>query len=209
MLKKLFKRVAPQSLIDLSKTIYAKKQYNDWINAGCPVPPPHIVKRKTVSEYQAKYGYKIFIETGTLAGDMVEAQKRSFEKIYSVELGPELHKNAKNRFRNDKHVEIVLGDSSKMLPIILKKVNEPAIFWLDAHYSGGSTAKGDKNCPIYGEIDAIFANKEIHHVLLIDDARSFVGVGDYPTIEELTAYIKEKNASYEIELKDDIIRFVG
>jgi hypothetical protein len=43
--------------------------------------------------------------------------------------------------------------------------------------------------------------------LLIDDARCFNGEGDYPTINELKGYIKDKNENYKLEVKDDIICF--
>jgi hypothetical protein len=47
----------------------------------------------------------------------------------------------------------------------------------------------------------------LNHVLLIDDARLFVDEDDYPTIEKLTKYVKNKNNNYQVEVKDDIIRF--
>ena len=45
------------------------------------------------------------------------------------------------------------------------------------------------------------------YILLIDDARFFNGTGDYPTIENLTSYIKGKDNRYNVEVKDDIIRY--
>jgi hypothetical protein len=47
-----------------------------------------------------------------------------------------------------------------VLPLIIKDLNEPAIFWLDGHYSSGITAKGDKICPIFEELDSIFNNSK-------------------------------------------------
>ena len=88
------------------------------------------------------------------------------------------------------------------------KINEPAIFWLDGHYSAGITARGDKDCPIFEELDAIFDKNNFEHILLIDDARLFIGEGDYPTIEELTNYIRIKKKKYRVNVKHDIIRYV-
>jgi hypothetical protein len=169
---------------------------------------PHLVKQNTIKEYQQKYGYTTLVETGTYLGDMVEAQKTRFKKIISIELGVDLFEKAKERFNNDKNVLIVQGDSGKVLPIILKDINEPAIFWLDGHYSGGVTAKGDKECPIFEELDAILNNKRFNHILLIDDARCFIGDGDYPSIKKLTEFIRSKNDKYQVEVKHDIIRYV-
>lgn len=185
-----------------------KRQVEKWKKNGCPAPPPHFIKQSTIAEYQQKYGCEILVETGTYRGDMVEAQKKRFKKVISIELGVELHRKAQKRFRNDKNVVLVQGDSGKMLSTIMKDINEPVLFWLDGHYSEWVTAKGDKDVPIYEELDAIFADKNFNHVLLIDDARTFNGEGDYPTVEKLGEYIKTKNPKYTIEVKYDIIRSV-
>lgn len=202
------KFLVPQSALLLWRDIKDGKKEKKWKEEGCPAPPPHSVKVKTIAEYQKKLGYDLLIETGTFMGEMVEAQKRRFAKVFSVELGEDLFKNAQEKFKKDTNVTIVQGDSGKILPQILKDVNEPAIFWLDGHYSSGVTAKGEKECPIFEELDAIFNSKKINHALLIDDARHFVGEGDYPTIDELTNYIKKKNQAYQVEVKNDIIRYI-
>jgi hypothetical protein len=44
------------------------------------------------------------------------------------------------------------------------------MFWLDRHYSGGFTAKGEKDCPIIEELDAISNGSHLKHSILIDDA---------------------------------------
>lgn len=82
------------------------------------------------------------------------------------------------------------------------------IFWLDRLYSDGISAKGDKEYPIFEELDAIFNYKNLEHILLFDDAKCLIGKGDYPTIEKLTDYIKGKSEKYQVEVKHDIIRFV-
>jgi hypothetical protein len=166
----------------------------------------HIIKQNTIREYQQKFGYRILVETGTFFGDMVEAQKKRFDKIISIELGVYLFERALKRFNKDNNVTIIQGDSGKVLPKILKDINEPVIFWLDGHYSGGITKKGDKNCPIFEELDAIFNGKKFNHVLLIDDARCFTGVDGFPSLAELTRYVKSKSRNYQIEIKDDILR---
>ncbi len=79
---------------------------------------------------------------------------------------------------------------------------------MDGHYSAGTTAKGEKDCPIFEELNAILDSKNFNHILLIDDARCFIGKGDYPTIDQLTEYIKSKNEDYKVEVKHDIIRYV-
>lgn len=208
MIKKKLRPFVPQILLNALRNRQNRKLYTEWQKNGCPVPPPHLVKQMTIREYQQKYKYSILVETGTYLGDMVEAQKRIFKTVISIELGVDLFENAAIRFKNDNNVKLFQGDSGKVLPRILKDIDEPAIFWFDGHYSAGITAKGDKECPIFEEIDAVLNSKRFNHILLIDDARCFNGKGDYPTTEKLTEYIRSKNEKYQVEVKNDIIRYV-
>jgi len=189
------------------KNIKGKAQFKKWEKDGKPVPPPHVAKQSIIREYRKKTGNDILIETGTFLGDMVEAQKSYFRKIISIELSMELYEKAKKRFRKNKHVEIIQGDSGKVLKNIVSQLNKPAIFWLDGHYSSGKTARGDKDCPIFEELSTIFSLEDLSHVILIDDARHFNGEGDYPTIQELVNFVKSKNINYNYLVTDDVIRF--
>jgi len=179
-----------------------------WKRKGCPVPPPHQVKQMVIEEYQKQYGCSVLVETGTYLGDMVEAQENNFKRIISIELDQHLYERAKHNFRKKSHITIYQGDSSKILPQIMPTITENALFWLDGHYSEGFTAKGDKETPIYEELEVIFQDSTHDHILLIDDARLFTGQRDYPTIEELSDCIRGQNKDYIIEVKDDIIRAV-
>lgn len=205
--KEIIRPFVPQFVLKEWKKRRENKELTEWQEIGCPSPPPHLVKQITIGEYQQKYNYTTLVETGTYMGAMVEAQKARFNKIISIELAVDLYEKAKERFRHTKNVLILQGDSGKVLPKILKEIREPLIFWLDGHYSSGETAKGEKDCPIFEELDAIFNGANLNHVLLIDDARCFDGAGDYPTIEKLTEYILGKNEKYRVEVKHDIIRY--
>ena len=56
------------------------------------------------------------------------------------------------------------------------------------------------------ELKVVFDILKQDVVLLIDDARNFVGKNGYPTMEELKNYIKAKKPNYVFECKEDIIR---
>jgi hypothetical protein len=205
--QKVIFKFTPQCVINKNRMLNEYVVFNDWLRNDCQGLPPHVFKQNTILEFQKKSGFDTLVETGTYLGDMVEAQKKFFKKIYSIELSTKLYGMAKKRFKKDANVEIVQGDSGRMLSSIVSKLDKPAIFWLDGHYSAGITAKGDKDCPIFEELDAIFKGKIKNHVLLIDDAHCFVGKGDYPTIEELTKYVVGKNSTYSMEVKKGIISF--
>lgn len=177
----------------------------DWEKNGRPSPPPHIIKQLAIVKFQQKSKYTCLIETGTFLGDMIEAQKDRFEQLYSIELSKSLYLKAQNRFKHLKRIKILNGDSGAVLVSLMNEVKKPSIFWLDGHYSGGFTAKGEKDCPILEELDAIFSGSNFQHIILIDDARLFVGKNAYPTIQELRNYLSLKALNYKLEIEDDII----
>ncbi len=176
-----------------------------WEKEGKPVPPPHVLKQTTIISFQKQFGINLLVETGTYLGDMIAALKNHFTKLISIELSQELYQAALKRFKKDKHVTLVHGDSGVALQDLVTKINEPAIFWLDGHYSGGITAMGKTVCPIFDELTAIFKS-EYHHILLIDDARLFDGTNDYPTLEQLISFIKSKKSNSKVTVMNDIIR---
>jgi hypothetical protein len=182
-------------------------QVLNWRLKGKPLPPPHFIKQKTILDFARRYNANVFVETGTLYGDMIEAMRTHFDKLYSIELSKEFHKNAVERFKNYPHIEIVNGDSSTEIKTVLKKINnETILFWLDSHYSGGNTAKGEKDTPIIEELGHIFNSSKLKHVIIIDDARLFGTDPAYPSIEELRKYVFSKDKNLNFMVKDDTIR---
>ena len=182
------------------------KELVKWERKGKPVPPPHIIKQRTLQTYSMRYGLKILVETGTYYGDMIEAMKQVFDRIHSIELCQELYENAKKRFKGVRHIELIHGDSGVELMNLMNKINKPALFWLDGHYSAGVTARGEKDTPIFEELHHILNAPDIGHVIIIDDARLFGSDPAYPSIEELKDFIKSKRQNLEIVVQDDIIR---
>ena len=187
--------------------LYAAKnrEIAEWKAKGCPVPPPHAIKQQTLIEYAKKYELHTLIETGTYYGEMVEAMKDTFDHIYSIELGDVLYENARSRFAGLDHIEIIHGDSGEELANILNKIDSPVLFWLDGHYSEGTTVKGKVDTPIREELMGILNAPDIGHVIIIDDARCFGTDPAYPSIAELTELIASKR-NIAIHIKNDSIR---
>jgi hypothetical protein len=206
MIKVAIKKVMPRAILNWHLKRANVKMFNRWVKTGFPIPTPHLYKQQLIREYQNVYKYSTLVETGTYLGDMVEAQRRRFNRIISIELSSQLFFAAQRRFRRHKHITIYHGDSGQVLPVIISQINEPAIFWLDGHYSKGITARGDKDCPIFDELKAILSHGDFNHVLLIDDARCFTGTGDYPTIEQVSDFILQRNNKYNISIRHDIIQ---
>ncbi len=176
-----------------------------WNIKGKPLPAPHASKQLIIQHYQKKYKINIFIETGTFLGDMVWAQLPYFKYIYSIELSLELAKRAQEIFKKYNNIHIIQGDSSDHIAPIIKNNQQPCLFWLDGHYSGGITALGNKACPIFEELANIASSKIKNHVILIDDVRCFNGMNDYPKIEAIEMYIKENFTNHHFFVESDIL----
>lgn len=190
----------------IKEGISARKKVLLWKLQGRPVPAPHAVKQMINRYYAAKFKPRVFVETGTYMGEMIDAVLHDFSKIISIEFDPKLAQRAKNKFSSASHVTILQGDSGELLPGLLAKINEPCLFWLDAHYSGGVTGQADSETPIIREIKTILDHPCADHVILIDDAREFTGSKDYPTLEELRRIIRQKRKEWRMEVTADIIR---
>ena len=165
-------------------------------------------KESIIKYYKAKYGMANFVETGTYIGDMLWALKDDFESLVSIELSEVLYKRAKRRFSGVDNVKLIKGDSGSVIPKLLKGARVPTLFWLDAHWSGGSTAKADTRTPIQKELRAILKHKIKNHAILIDDADMFNGTYGYPSMSEVKKMVKELTPWYSVFIKDGIIRIV-
>ena len=209
MIKRLIKKTAFYRLLrnSFQKKIQ-EREMKRWEREGCFGPTPHIVKQNVLMEYSDKYGLNVLVETGTYFGDMVEAMKDCFHRIYTIELDQRLFRHAKKRFVSAKHVKIIHGDSGEELGKVIKKINQPILFWLDGHYSGEDTARGKGDTPIYNELNHILSSKENRHVIIIDDAHCFGMEPPYPTIKELKEFINSKRDYFQINVLDNIIRVV-
>ncbi len=165
----------------------------------------HAQKQQVVLSYIEKYRLKIIVETGTYYGGMVGGVMSSVDRVYSIELSETLFDQAVSRFKGVDNVVLICGDSGVELRRVMDKLDQPALFWLDGHYSGGVTAKGGKNTPIMAELGHVYRSSW-PHVVLIDDARCFGRELDYPTVVELERFIRSVNNKVDFIIQDDIIR---
>ncbi len=180
------------------------KIVDEWEKNGKTIPPPHAVKQEVINSFRQKYSIKILIETGTFQGEMVFAQRNNFDKIYSVELSRDLFQTAKKRLKAYTNIKLIEGDSGEILNNLIKEINQPALFWLDGHYSGFETAKGKIETPVMQELEIILSSS-LKHIILIDDARLFNGENDYPRIDDLKKFIIQKKNDYNFIVENDII----
>ena len=88
---------------------------------------------------------KTFIETGTFVGNTLAEAMPKFDRLFSIELSPDLHARCTDRFKGMSKIRLYQGSSRTMLAKMTKDAGDvPMLFWLDAHYSAGETAKEGK-----------------------------------------------------------------
>ena len=187
---------------------YKNIKIDDWERSGKPSPPPDVIKHRLLQDFSVKYNLMTLVETGTLYGGTIEAVKSSFAHIYSIELSEKLYKEAKEEFKGFSHIELICGDSGVELANLLPRIHEPTLFWLDGHYSGGETARGEEVTPIYKELLHILSSSCREHVIVIDDARLFDSDPSYPSTEDIKNFINSKRSDLNITIKDDSIRII-
>lgn len=185
-----------------------RREFARWQKAGRPQPTPQACKRVLIQDVATRFATRVLIETGTNFGHTVSSAIGCFDTIYSIELNEALWQTAAKRFARHRHVQLRHGDSARELAGILAELSEPALFWLDAHYSGAGTARGALDSPIMLELSAIAQHTVRDHVLLIDDARMFDGSDGYPTIAGCRESAAAWWPTHDFDVQDDVIRIV-
>lgn len=146
----------------------------------------------------------VFVETGTFMGDSLVEAKQLFTTCYSIEIAEKFYEQAKERFKSEPSIHLLHGNSAEKLREIDFSKARSALFWLDAHYSGGGTG-GEGNCPLVKEVGYI-ASLPIEKYILIDDARFILSPyqGErYCEIEQLFAILPPEN--YNVIIQDIVV----
>ena len=173
-----------------------------YINGGIP--------KEIVANIIEKERPKAFIETGTYIGDTAIWASALFEKVYTIEIMPEMSQTATKRAAGIKNISFLLGDSSKVLPTIINELKGNSFFWLDGHYSGEGTGGEENECPVMDEITIISKCKDA--IILIDDARCFYGpppkphnASHWPGIADIFNKLKLLYPNHYTTVVDDVI----
>lgn len=93
-------------------------------------------RMRILKKYAQVAEYDVAIETGTLFGVSALRLSKHFPRVYTIEINCELYKKAAAKFRNNDRIRVLFGDSKLVLPELLKEIQQPCLFYLDAHFSG-------------------------------------------------------------------------
>ena len=138
-----------------------------------------------------KYPNPIFIETGSLTGHgILQALGEGFTKIYSIEIVHDWFVHCSNKFQNVPGVHLLYGDSAIMLEGLMKIIDVPCTFWLDAHM-------GTEKTPLLQELEIIKNHHIKTHTILIDDLRDWKIEVNGVNPAMLKAKLREINPKYK------------
>jgi hypothetical protein len=182
---------------DLQELINWKNLYN------YSEPFPNFVKKEVFNDFNSPS--TIWVETGTLVGDTAKYLSKVSKFVYTLEPSEKYYNLSVKNLTKCKNVKIYNDTSENKLKDILEiiKPNSEVCFWLDGHWSGGDTFKGETDTPILSELDTIekYLNKFSKLNILIDDFRIFdIGnnVDIYPSKEVLIEYAAKNNLKWRI-----------
>lgn len=170
-----------------------------------------------ITKIKATFNSKTFVETGTYEGATTLAAANIYERVFTVELSPTLYQQCQPLFQPITKIHAYQTTSIAFLKELL--ATEPdlklATFWLDAHWSGGITARnGTENTPLATELALISAAVPCP-IILIDDIRCFRPrtqlpprledtVTDYPNIVDLAQQLTTALPNHQLVIYGDI-----
>lgn len=151
-----------------------------------------------------------FVETGTFRGGTTLWAAKHFKKVVTLEINPEFSRAVASRPDCPKNIEFMVGDSAKLMPQVVERLEGSAVFWLDGHYCGPGTGDASAECPIMEELAAL--TKAIEPIILIDDARCFLGPPPPPhdprhwvSIDDIYRFLIENFPDHTTTVHDDVI----
>lgn len=126
-----------------------------------------------------QFGIAKFVETGTYQGETARFASERFRHVITIEGAQHLYRVAQQQLRGCPNVTCLCGDSRDHLSRILRDLQGPILFWLDAHWSGGETFGEHAECPLIEELAAVYS-RAADHFVVIDDARFFISLPPIP-----------------------------
>ena len=164
-------------------------------------PYPQRAKMDVLSRY-APAGID-WVETGTFRGTTTKFLSRFGKSVSSLEPSTHFYRRAVERFKGNPAVLLYNASSEDGFEGVVSGLAGRVGFWLDGHYSGGATFKGDTECPVLNELEVIgrYAENFDDFYCFIDDLRCFSPFerdqyGDYPEIQVVVDWANKMGCKY-------------
>ena len=139
---------------------------------------------KTILSWFPHLQPKYFIELGTFKGLSSRIASNIFPYVYTIEIVPELYQESKSISDQEgiTNITYFLGDTIKLLPDLIPKIDVSAVWFCDAHQSGQDTGNNGKWVPLLDELNIILSSYNHPSIYIIDDVRLFSKYWDWAEI---------------------------
>tara|TARA_B100001167_G_scaffold190895_1_gene158978 strand:+ start:1311 stop:1889 length:579 start_codon:yes stop_codon:yes gene_type:complete len=132
---------------------------------------------ETLNELKKKNDIYYFVETGTFQGDTTKLAQNIFNKVYTIELNNKLYNKARKNLASDSTL-VLHGDSASVLNNILNDLDKNSLFFLDAHWAGDLSSKGETDTPLWKELNVIKQRDGKYNDVIVIDDISWLGKKD-------------------------------
>jgi hypothetical protein len=172
-----------------------------------------------INEFLSEIEIPICVELGTASGGSAKEAAKYFNEVMTVEL---------NEYRpiydsNIKNITWLNGNSIDVLPGIIKSLisykeenlieyHRYCLFWVDSHFDGDKPKDSPyKDCYLLDELEIISPYSQ-DAIIIIDDARLFMGnppypnkADEWPTIQQVFGVFRERFPYHFTTIVDDYI----
>jgi len=136
--------------------------------------PHSYSKFRNLISVAKKTGARQFIETGTYLGRTTRWAASRFERVVTIELDPQLAARAVASLSDLPNVEVIQGDAvEKLRDVIARPEIRDALVYLDGHFSGGITARGEVDEPACAGLEVLVPHIAKIRGIVVDDFRTF------------------------------------
>ena len=132
------------------------------------------------------FGIKNFVETGTGDGSSMDKvlMTEIVDNAYGIELDDELYDNLEKAYDDVDYMHLYKGYSEDEMVNVMDDIDEePALFWLDAHFPGadygpagyGAEQDVNKRLPMETELRIMKEKRDLSKdIIFMDDLRIYV-----------------------------------
>lgn len=165
----------------------AHRSVRGWLRGDPLVGPTAGAKQRHLAGLLRDRGHRIFIEAGTYKGATTAHFAKRAEQVISVELHEGLYEAARKRFARYPNVILIKGDALVEIPKAVAGCVSPPLVFLDGHFSGPGTAKGDMVEPAELTLRALAEVSPPGTTVVVDDLRLFGARPNFPELDAVTA----------------------
>lgn len=168
------------------------------------------IPKDIVEAFKRQGQIRNFAETGTYHGGSCFWAANHFEKVYTIEIDPEISRLTAAKPDCPANISFFVGNSRDVLPQVIKELQGRTLFWLDGHWCNVSELGKNDECPLMDELKALKQLPDA--VILIDDARLFFGNlnhlhdhSHWPDYLEIKVLLQQQFPQNLVTVCDDVI----